>query len=81
MEIKQSQYYQKWCNDNEILIYPIPLYENGHSYTICVEKKGIARAGKVVFENKGTKEKRSVWDQIRELYKLIYEREKEFNNT
>ena len=75
MDHKEAAVYFKWCNDNGILIYPVPIYENGHSYKICVERKGVASVGKITFENKGTKEQKSVWDQIRELYKIIYNRE------
>lgn len=80
MEPKESHQYMKWCNDKEIRIYPIPLYENGHSYKICVERDGKASVGKITFENKSSREQKSVWDQIRELYKIIYQREKKIEN-
>lgn len=75
MDTKESHLYMKWCNDNEIRIYPIPLYENGHSYKICVEREGKASVGKIIFQNESSREQKSVWDQVRELYKIIYKRE------
>jgi len=75
MDAKQAYKYVKWCNDNAILIYPIPYKSTGGSYHICVERKGVPTKGKVVFEDKPKRNENSIWDQIRELYKLIYEQE------
>lgn len=78
---KQQHFFQKWCNDNGILIYPIPLEIRGE-YNICVERKGKAEKGEQIFKNEPqifkedpSKNKLSVWDQIKLLYKIIYERE------
>jgi hypothetical protein len=75
MEAKEAHRYQKWCNDNGTRIYPIPLYDKSNSYKICVEQGLKANTGKLVFEDNPKGNEPSVWDQIRQLYKIIYERE------
>lgn len=75
MDIKEAHRYQKWCNDNEILIYPIPVYDKSESYKICVERNGVSSVGQLIFENQPKGKSNSIWDQIRELYKIIYQRE------
>ena len=75
MEAKEAHQYQKWCNDNGTRIYPIPLYDKSTSYKICVERNLEANTGKLIFEDNPKGNEPSVWDQIKELYKIIYERE------
>jgi len=75
MDPKQAYLYSKWCHDNAIRIYPVPTTPSGGTYTICVERDGICSIGKIIFEDKATKFQKSVWEQINELYKLIYQRE------
>lgn len=75
MEVLAPHQYQKWCNDHGIRIYPIPLYDKSSSFKICVEQNLKANIGKLVFEEKPKGNEPSVWDKIRELYKIIYERE------
>ena len=40
-----------------------------------MERNGKASIGKLIFKNEPTKEQPSVWQQIRTLYKMIYEKE------
>lgn len=75
MEAKEAHRYQKWCNDNGTRIYPIPLYDKSNSYKICVERRLKSNTGTLVFEDNPKGNEPSVWDKIRELYKIIYERE------
>ncbi len=75
MEVKEAHQYQKWCNDHGTRIYPIPLYDKSSSYKICVERNMVASTGSLIFEDKPKVWQVSVWDQIRILYKIIYERE------
>jgi len=81
MESKDAHRFQKWCNDNKILIFPIPLYDKSENYKICVERNGAGSVGKMIFENQPKGKEKSVWDQIRELYKIIYERENKENES
>lgn len=75
MSPKEAHQYQKWCNDNRIRIYPIPIYDKSSSYKICIERDLKASTGKLVFEDQPKGKEPSVWEQIRLLYKMIYERE------
>ena len=75
METKDAHRYQKWCNDNGVRIYPVPLYDKSSSYKICVERNMEASTGKLIFEDKPKVGQVSVWDQIRILYKIIYKRD------
>ena len=74
MEPREAHKYQKWCNDNGILIYPI-CTNSQDSYYIAVEREGKATKGDRIFENNPKPPAVNVWDQIRLLYKIIYERE------
>lgn len=75
MDPRESHKHQKWCNEKEIRLYPVPTYEKSKKYYICKEVQGKGYVGKKVFgeETKGSDV--SVWEQIRELYKLIYYKE------
>lgn len=75
MEILEPHQYMKWCNDQGTRIYPIPIYDKSTSYRICIERNLEASTGKLVFEDNPKGNEPSVWEQIRLLYKIIYERE------
>lgn len=75
MESREAHKYQKWCNDNGIRLYPIPTYDKSKKYFICKEDQGIGYVGKKVFGEETKGKEVSIWDQIREIYKIIYERE------
>lgn len=65
MTTNDAYKYQKWCNDNLILIYIVVC---GSQYQIAVSKKGV----ETVREKKYAKTDN--WsDAIRELYKQYYE--------
>ncbi len=74
MEPRESHKYMKWCNDNQIIIYPLPAQAKDN-YRIVVERNGIASLGEKIFENNPKPPTVNVWDQIRLLYKMIYQRE------
>jgi len=64
----------KWCNDNGTVIYPVPVNATSKgTYFIVVEKNGIPKKGKVVFKDEPAHNEPSVWEQIRTLYRMIYE--------
>jgi len=65
--------YFRWCNDRGVRIYPV-LHKSG-GYKISVERNGVEKPGKLVFYDVAPKGGISVWDKIRELYKLIYDKE------
>lgn len=88
----EYQKHFKWCTENGIRIYPVPISSGKtDNYNIVVETKGKASKGAKVFNDKTSSEtvekvvgKRkikevvkipSVWEQIRTLYKMIYEKD------
>ena len=74
--MKPEEIHFKWCTENGIRIYPVPVSENyTGNYNIVVERNGKASKGSLIFKNEPTKEEPSVWQQIRTLYKMIYEKE------
>ena len=65
----------KWCNDNGIIIYPVPVSAySKESYYIVVERNGKPKKGERIFKNEPYKDDPSVWDQVRTLYRMIYEK-------
>lgn len=74
MEPKEAHKYAKWCNDNGTIIYPVPLYDKGNSYHIAVERNKEASVGTMVFQSETKGNEKNVWEQIRFIYKLIYEK-------
>lgn len=72
--IKKAHRFQKWCNDREIFIFPIPTTVR-HEYNICVERNGKQSKGSMIFKNVSDSDVPNVWNQIRTLYQLIYEKE------
>ena len=80
--MKPEEIHFKWCTENGIRIYPVPVSTaNTGNYHIVVERNGKASIGKLIFKNEPTKEQPSVWQQIRTLYKMIYEKESINQNT
>jgi hypothetical protein len=75
MESREFCQYFKWCVENGIKIFPIPLHDKSENYKICVERNGAGSVGQRVFENQPKGKDNSVWEQIRELYKIIYKRD------
>ncbi|WP_324069069.1 MAG: hypothetical protein RSE15_00670 [Flavobacterium sp.] len=90
--MKPEEIHFKWCTENGIRIYPVPVSaSNTGNYHIVVERNGKASKGNLIFNEKPiakvTEEvvrnkivKRtivtpSVSQQIRTLYKMIYEKE------
>lgn len=65
----------KWCNDHGTIIYPVPVNATSKgTYFIVVEKNGKPSQGKVIFKDEPAHNETSVWDQIRKLYRMIYEK-------
>lgn len=78
--MKPEEIHFKWCTENGIRIYPVPISEaNTGNYHIVVERNGKASKGKLIFKNEPTKDQPCVWQQIRTLYKMIYEKESIIN--
>ena len=90
--MKPEEIHFKWCTENGIRIYPVPVSDHfTGNYNIVVERNGKASKGNMVFnenpisktieEEQGNKIVKktivtpSVFQQIRTLYKLIYEKE------
>jgi len=73
MEPAEFHKYAKWCNDQSVTIYPVPHHGGGYKVTVC--RNGAEKPGKLVFYDVAPKGGISVWDKIRELYKLIYDKE------
>jgi hypothetical protein len=90
--MKPEEIHFKWCTENGIRIYPIPVSAaNTGNFHIVVERDGEASKGKLIFNEKPIAKvieevvknktvKRtivtpSVSQQIRILYKMIYEKE------
>ncbi|MDO5609094.1 MAG: hypothetical protein Q4G08_11635, partial [Capnocytophaga sp.] len=59
---------RRWCWDNGISIYPIPVIPNGKILKIAVNINGNEKIGTQTYDNK------NVYDKINELYRQIYER-------
>lgn len=74
MDNKESHMYMSWCNHYGIKIYPVPQNNLG-IYKIQIDRNGKKSTGKLEFSNKPKQNENSIWDQIRELYKIIYEKE------
>lgn len=73
---KEYEKHFKWCTDNGIRIYPTPVSSaNTGDYNIIVERNGIGSRGNMIFQDKPTNKNPSVWEQMRTLYRLIYEKE------
>jgi hypothetical protein len=90
--MKPEEIHFKWCTENGIRIYPVPVSNNyTGNYNIVVETNGTASKGNMIFnekptfktieEQKGNKKVKktiiipSVFQQIRTLYQLIYEKD------
>ncbi|QEE49657.1 hypothetical protein FUA48_08685 [Flavobacterium alkalisoli] len=75
MDAKEFHKYAKWCNDNFVFIYPVPLTAvNSGNYKIEVCNRGKVKKGDGVYRDKPIKDEVSVWDKIRQLYQEIYNR-------
>ena len=94
--MKPEEIHFKWCTENGIRIYPVPISEaNTGNYHIVVERNGKASKGKLIFNEKPISKvieevirdkivkktivTPSVFQQIRTLYKMIYEKESIIN--
>jgi hypothetical protein len=65
----------KWCHDNGIFIYPVPVSATSKgTYFIVVQEGNKHDQGKLIFKDEPDKNEPSVWEQIRTLYRMIYER-------
>ena len=73
MDARENHKYEKWCHDNGIKIYPIPV-SNGGLYKIALDTKGNVVQGKQTYKDSPLKGEVSVWDKIRMLYKEIFEK-------
>lgn len=80
--MKPEETHFKYCTDKGIRIYPVPVSaSNNGDYHIVVERKNRANKGKLVFKDKPKPSEPSVWQQIRTLYKMIYEEENTNTST
>ncbi|MES2813227.1 MAG: hypothetical protein V4670_12205 [Bacteroidota bacterium] len=72
----QDHIYFSWCVNHGIRIYPIPVKEiYTGEYYLAVERNGISEKGNVKFKAETNGKENNVWQQIKLLYKLIYEKE------
>lgn len=80
--MKTAYYFHtKWCWEKEIFIYPKPIVSNGNICKIVVSIKGVEKVGEQKFTaTKVDKNKYThieLWEKIRELYKIFYEKKNE----
>lgn len=75
MDAKEFHKYFSWCVGNGITIYPRPIVPNGSVLKIVVNSNGTEKVG----EEKFTDNK--IYDKIRELYKLIFNKHNNTNET
>lgn len=62
---------KKWCWDNGIKIYPLPIVSNGSILKIIVNKNGNETLGEQKYDQN------QVYEKIKELYSSIYEKNNE----
>ncbi|MEE1897103.1 hypothetical protein V1389_02070 [Flavobacterium rakeshii] len=78
MEPNEFHKYAKWCNDNHVTIYPVPVSAvNSGMYKIEVCNKGRKKLGEGTYRDKPLKGEVSIYDKIRQLYRDFYNK----NNT
>ena len=80
--MKTAYYFHtKWCWENDITIYPKPITTNGNVCKIVVSIKGIEKVGEEKYVAKQVSKSKythiELWDKIRELYKILYEKKNE----
>lgn len=84
--MKTAYYFHtKWCWDNGVTIYPVPIVNNGNVCKIAINTRGVEEIGENEFVAKKVKINKKetkyihfeLWDKIRELYKTLYEKKNE----
>lgn len=52
---EQEHIHFKWCNENGIKVYPVPVSRSRQDeYFIVVERNGVGKQGEKIFNNKKT---------------------------
>lgn len=80
--MKTAYYFHtKWCWENGIKIYPVPIVNTGNVCKIAINIRGVEKVGETKFIAKKIDKNKythiELWDKIRELYKTIYEKKNE----
>lgn len=74
MDPKELYKYTSFCWERDIKVLPKPVNNRG-LYRIKIERNGRGNTGQLEFLDKPKAGENSVWDQIRLLYKMLYEKE------
>ena len=74
MTAKEKHFYAKWCNDNGITIFPVPMVNSGGIYKIAVSKNGEVKQGDQLYKDTPEKGIPAWSDKVWELYKIFYDK-------
>lgn len=74
-------FHSKYCWEKEIFIYPVPIVSNGNICKIAVSIKGVETIGEEKYIAKKVDKNKyahiELWDKIKDLYRILYEKKNE----